>query len=156
ARTTVHEYGGGAYAVHDGSVFFSNFADQRLYRVDHPGGEPHPLTPEALAPMAFRYADADVHPSGRWLACVRERHLDGEVVSDIVAVDTAGAAEPGPLAWGHDFFSAPRFSPDGRRLAWLSWDHPRMPWDGTELWVADLADGAPQAPRLVAGGPEES
>ena len=156
ARTTVHEYGGGAYAVHGGSVFFSNFADQRLYRVDHPGGEPHPLTPEAPAPMAFRYADADVHPDGRWLACVRERHLDGEVVNDIVAVDTAGAAEPGPLAWGHDFFSAPRFSPDGRRLAWLSWDHPRMPWDGTELWVADLADGAPQAPRLVAGGPEES
>src|SRR5207248_10016837 len=63
---------------------------------------------------------------------------------------------PTPLVWGHDFFSAPRFSPDGRQLAWLSWDHPRMPWDGTELWVADIDDRTVRTPRLVAGGPDES
>ena len=143
ARTTVHEYGGGDYAVRSGTVFFSNFDDQHLYRVD-PGGAPEPLTSEEGA----RYADADVSPDGDRLACVRERHLDsGEVVNDVVMLPTDGSAPPAAVAGGHDFFSAPRFSPDGSRLAWLSWDHPRMPWDGTELWI----DGAP-----VAGGPTES
>ncbi|MDQ4133709.1 MAG: prolyl oligopeptidase family serine peptidase, partial [Actinomycetota bacterium] len=147
ARTTVHEYGGGDYSVHGGSVFFSNFDDQRLYRVD-PGEPPEPITPEAPVPGAARYADADVSPDGRRLACVRERHLDrGDVVNDVVLMPTDGSAPPTAVAQGHDFFSAPRFSPDGTRLAWLSWDHPRMPWDGTELWV----DG-----ELVAGGADES
>jgi dipeptidyl aminopeptidase/acylaminoacyl peptidase len=160
ARTTVHEYGGGAYTVQGGRVFFSNFSDQRVYRVDVAGDEPRPLTPAPPAPMATRYADADVHPGGDWLVCVRERHLDGEVVNDVVAVDAdadaAGRREPGPLAWGRDFFSAPRFSPDGRHLAWLAWDHPRMPWDGTELWVADVVGQGLGDARLVAGGPDES
>ena len=114
ARTTVHEYGGGAYTVHGGRVLFSNFNDQRMYRVDAAGEEPRPLTPEPRAPMAVRYADTDVHPGGDWMACVRERHLDGEVVNDVVALDAGVEGEPGPLAWGHDFFSAPRFSSDGR------------------------------------------
>src|SRR5204862_1601388 len=102
-------------------------------------------------------ADADVAPSGAWLVCVRERHLDGEVLNDLVTVDTDGSGEPVPVAFGCDFYSAPRISPDGGRLAWLTWDHPRMPWDGTELWVADVAaDGALSAPRRVAGGVDEA
>ena len=142
ARTTVHEYGGGAFCVSGDMVFFSNFADQRLWRADGPRA----ITPDDGA----RYADGDVSPDGSRIACVRERHLDGgEVVNDLVvlAADGSSDAKPEVVAHGHDFYAAPRFSPDGSRLAWLTWDHPRMPWDGTELEV----DG-----EVVAGGPEES
>jgi dipeptidyl aminopeptidase/acylaminoacyl peptidase len=134
ARTTVHEYGGGAFCVDGDTVYFSNFDDQRLYRADG-----HPIAPDGA-----RYADADVR--GTRLVCVRERHLDDGVVNDVVELATDGSAEPTVVAAGHDFYAAPRFGPDGR-LAWLAWDHPRMPWDGTVLEV----DGRP-----VAGGPEES
>lgn len=156
ARTTVHEYGGGSYVVHGQTLFFSNFTDQRVYRLD-PGAQPRPITPDPPAPGAYRYADGRVTPDGAWLVCARERHLEvGTVVNDLVAVPAAGG-EPRVLAEGHDFFAAPRLSPDGRRLAWLSWDHPCMPWDGTELWVCEV-DGAMElaGARLVAGGPRES
>ena len=83
ARTRVHEYGGGAWRVHDGVVFFSNWSDQRLHRLD-PGGEPVPLTPEGC-----RYADMDVAPDGTWLVAVREDHRgEGEAVNEIVRIDT--------------------------------------------------------------------
>jgi len=142
ARTTVHEYGGGAFCVHADSVFFSNFADQRLWRID-PGRRPH-----AIAPEGPRYADADVSADGTHIACVRERHLPGRVVNDIVELPCDGSQAPVVIATGHDFFAAPRYSPSGR-LAWLAWDHPRMPWDGTELWLA--GDDRP-----VTGGAGES
>ena len=89
---------------------------------------------------------------------MRERHeADGSVVNDLVSLPTDGSAEPRVIASGHDFYAAPRISADGRRVAWLSWDHPRMPWDGTELWTAELAgDGSVSGERLVAGGPDES
>ena len=89
---------------------------------------------------------------------VRERHeAGGEVVNELVSLPTDGSAEPRVIASGHDFYAAPRLSPDGRRVAWLSWDHPGMPWDGTELWTAELAaDGGVTGERLVAGGPDES
>ena len=90
------------------------------------------------------------------MICVRERHVDGDVVNDLVAVPADGG-EPQVLASGHDFYAAPRISPDGTRLAWLSWDDPDMPWDATDLWVADLtAAGGLAAERRVAGGPAES
>ena len=135
ARTTVHEYGGGAFCVSGDTVFFSNFTDQRLRTVDRP------LTPEGA-----RYADGDVSPDGAHIACVRERHLDRGVVNDLVLVPTDGSGGPTVVAEGHDFYAAPRFASDGR-LAWIAWDHPRMPWDGTVLEL----DG-----RVVAGGPDES
>ncbi len=144
ARTTVHEYGGGAFCVHGDTVYFSNFDDQRMYRVDL-GAEPRPITDEPGA----RYADADVN--GTRLVCVRERHLHDGVVNDIVEVPTDGSSLPTVVASGHDFYAAPRFGPGGR-LAWLAWDHPRMPWDGTVLEV----DGTMLDPDGVAGGPEES
>jgi dipeptidyl aminopeptidase/acylaminoacyl peptidase len=155
ARTTVHEYGGGAYAAAGGTVFFSHFPDQRLYRVD-PGQDPRPLTPEPPEPMAFRHADTQVSPDGRELVCVRERHVDGVVVNDIVLVDAVNGGEPTELVSGADFFSAPRFSADGRRLAWLCWCHPHMPWDGTELWDGEFAEDGLAGPEHIAGGPEES
>jgi len=147
---------------------------------------PRPLTPDPPAPRAVRYADGRVTPDRRLFVCVRERHLDDGVVNDLVAVPagdagpaTSGAqaaaasataaadGRPTPpdasaagqlvVASGHDFFSSPRPSPDGRLLAGLCWDHPRMPWDGTELWVAAIgADGRQATAVRLAGGPDES
>lgn len=157
ARTRVHEYGGGAWLVSRGTVYFSNYADQRLYRQD-PGGQPHPITPEPSIQAGARYADGRVTPDGRRLICVRERHHpDREPTNELVAVPTDGSAEPAVLATGADFYAAPRVSHDGRWLAWLQWDHPRMPWDGTELWSARLSEaGTLGAARRIAGGPDES
>ncbi|MBV8304983.1 MAG: S9 family peptidase [Acidimicrobiia bacterium] len=155
ARTTVHEYGGGAYAVSGETVFFSNFTDQRLFRTD-PGQEPRPITPAPPGQSTHRYADTRVSPDGRELVCVRERHMDGIVVNDIVLIDAVEGGEPTELVSGADFFSAPRFSPDGRRLAWLCWCHPHMPWDGTELWTAEFAEDGLAGAERIAGGPEES
>jgi|GEM_PF-2420 len=157
ARTLVHEYGGGA-AVFDGqTVYFSNFSDQALYRQDN-GGAPTRITPAPLTPLSQRYADGRLTPDGKILICIRERHLDdGAVVNEIVSLPTAGSDTPAVIATGYDFYSNPRISPDGKQLAWLCWNHPLMPWDGTELWVAPLETDASLGPaRQVAGGPHES
>lgn len=157
-RTRVHEYGGGAYLVAHGVVYFSNFADQRLYR-QPVGHAPQAITPE----QGFRYADAVLDTGRDRLICVREDHTAGghEPVNTIVAVSTApNAPETNGgqiLVTGHDFYAYPRLSPDGSRLCWISWNHPNMPWDSTTLWVADLqADGTLGNPTLIAGGPTES
>jgi dipeptidyl aminopeptidase/acylaminoacyl peptidase len=155
-RTRVHEYGGGSYSIHGATVFFSNFEDQRLYRQEL-AGEPVAITPTPSQPAALRYADGRVTPDGDTLFCIRERHDGREVVNEIVSLPADGSADPVVVASGADFFASPRTSPDGRRLAWLRWDHPRMPWDGTELWVAEVSDNARlEASRRVAGGPQES
>jgi dipeptidyl aminopeptidase/acylaminoacyl peptidase len=155
-RTRVHEYGGGAWLPCAEAVLFSNFSDQRLYRQE-PGGEPEPITPEPPAPAALRYADGRTTPDRDLLVCVRESHLGAEVVNELVALPTDGSAAPRVVASGRDFYSFPRISPDGTRLAWTEWDHPRMPWDGTELRVAPIErSGVLGEPRLVAGGPGES
>jgi dipeptidyl aminopeptidase/acylaminoacyl peptidase len=159
ACTRVHEYGGGAYAVHHGIVWFSNWDDQRIYRLDPGSATPRPITPDTVEPGVYRYADACVHPDGTWLVCVRERHEGDEVINDLVAIDAGRLDAPRVIASGRDFYAAPRFSPDGRRLAWICWDHPNMPWDGTELWLAGL-DGASgvalHGARRLAGGASES
>jgi len=141
----------------DATGYFSNYADQRIYRQDD-GGTPAPITPEPSDPKSVRYADGSVTSGGRSLICVRESHLEnGSVINELVVLPTDGAAAPVVIASGCDFYSNPRVSPDGKRLAWISWDHPRMPWDGTELWVAPLgADGMLGQARIVAGGAKES
>ena len=150
-RTRVHEYGGRAYAVHDGVVYFSNFTDQRLHRGE--GTTVRTLTPEGR----WFYADPVVDARRRRLVCVREDHTGaGEAVTTLVGVPLDGGAGE-VLAEGYDFYSTPRLSPDGSRLAWISWRHPQMPWDGTELWVADVAgDGTLTNHVHVAGGDSES
>lgn len=155
ARTRVHEYGGGSYAVAEGIVFAAEFADQRLYRHEPDGGR-EPITPEPHEPGGDRYADLAVG-DGR-LFCVREHHGSGlEPRNELVVVPTDGSAPPVVVASGHDFYASPRIDPDGSRLAWLTWDHPNMPWNETTLWVADLEGGAVAGePRAVAGGPGES
>ena len=153
-RTRVHEYGGGAFVVVDGMVFFSNYADQRLYRQD-PGTEPRPITPE----VDLRYADGVLDARRDRMICVREDHTvsEREAVNTLVAVGIEGCDGGEVLASGNDFYASPRISPDGTRLAWLTWNHPNMPWNGTELWVARIeADGSLGRAECLAGGIDES
>ncbi|MFC8371695.1 prolyl oligopeptidase family serine peptidase [Streptomyces sp. NPDC057239] len=168
-RSRVIEYGGRPWAgtVRDGVplVVFVNFADQRLHRYE-PGGEPRPLTPVSPVGQGLRWADPVLLPERGEVWCVLEE-FTGDGPSDVrrvlaaVPLDGSAAGDRGAvreLSDGrHRFVTGPRLAPDGRRAAWLGWDHPRMPWDGTELLVADVAaDGALRDARTVAGGPEES
>ena len=162
ARTRVHEYGGGAVLVDHGIVIFSNFADQRLYRVA-PGGAPSSV-PDAITPEApLRYADCVVDHTRNRLICVREDHSEtalaehGEAVNTIAAIALDGSETQQVLVSGNDFYATPHLSPDEHTLAWLTWRHPNMPWDGTELWIADIQpDGTLANAALVAGGENES
>jgi hypothetical protein len=179
-RSRVHEYGGGAYAVADGEIFFVNFADQRVYRIGgsasrHPPSVPGSATRDALSvplaitpPGAWRYADLVIDAPRRRLIGVREDHsiAGREPVNTVVSIpipfgesaENGDALSPGDvLVSGDDFYSTPRLSPDGSRLAWISWRHPRMPWDGTELWVAEVtAAGTLTNALRLAGGETES
>lgn len=154
-RTRVHEYGGAAYTVSEGTVYYSEFTDQRIYRLN-PGGSPEPLTP----PGAWRYADARVDPARRRLIAVREDHTiaSREAVNTLVSLPLDGAPSAGRvIVSDQDFYSNPRLSADGSRLTWLAWNHPQMPWDGTELWIGDVAsDGGIEHPQKVAGGESEA
>lgn len=152
ARTLVHEYGGGSYTVSGRVLYFANFSDQRLYR-SILGGEPRPITLEPELPRSHRYADFRVSPDRSTLASVRERHMqDGQVINELVLLDASGASVPRIAASGRDFYSNPRWSPDGSLISWLSWNHPNMPWDETELWVAGVEGGELSEPTRVAGG----
>jgi dipeptidyl aminopeptidase/acylaminoacyl peptidase len=172
ARTRVHEYGGRSWLPvpapdstagkaepgEGAALVFANFGDQRLYRLDPGAREPVPITPEPAVPAAERYADYTLAPGGTEIWCVRESHRPGGAVGRaLVAVRLDGRGEPRVLLRDGHFLAHPRISPDGRQLAYLTWAHPRMPWDGTELRVVDLAaDGSPGEPRTVLGGPAES
>ncbi len=152
-RTTVHEYGGGAFLLDGTRVYFSNFADQKVYRQEL-GGAPEPLTRSER----MRYADGVIDRGRRRILCVREDHTTSDTapVNTLASIDLETGDER-VIACGSDFYSSPRLSPDGRRLAWVTWNQPSMPWDGSELWVADLgADGSLGESRRMAGGPEES
>ena len=151
-RTRVHEYGGGAYLVRGGIVYCVNFSDQRVYRIA-PSRPPEPLTPAG----SFMYADFELDAKRNRLICVREDHGGkGEAVNTLVSFSLL-TSEFTLLTSGYDFYSTPRLSPDGSRLAWLSWRHPNMPWDGTELWVADVdANGALSNQEHIAGSETES
>jgi dipeptidyl aminopeptidase/acylaminoacyl peptidase len=155
ARTSAHEYGGGAYAVAGGVAFASRFEDQRIHRID-PEGESVAVTPEPSSPRSDRYADLAIR--WPWAIGVRERHdTEGEPANELARIDLTGSTEPEVVASGHDFYSSPRISPDGSTLAWVTWDHPNMPWDGTDLWTAPLSgDGDLGDPEHRAGGPSES
>ena len=141
ARTRVHEYGGGAILADGRTLFFSNFADGRVY-AQTPGQEPTPLTPEIPGPR-IGYADFRLDAQRARLIAVEEAHqLEGEPEARIVAISLAplsgGAPEITQLVSGADFIASPRLSPDGTLMTWLTWSHPNMPWDGTLLWVADM------------------
>lgn len=152
-RTRVHEYGGGAALAADGRVWFSNFTDNRVYRIDRDGGEPVPVSEGG----ALRWADFVLDRVHARLVGVREDHTAGDTypVNTLCALGADGSQLV--LDDGYDFYSSPRISPDGSQLAWLCWNHPRMPWEGTELWLADIAaDGSLANGRLIAGGEQEA
>ena len=152
ARTRVHEYGGGGYTVNRGTLFFSNYTDQRIYRID-PGREPRPVTPE----LPLRYADLSVDGIRNRVLCVCEDHTEPGPPTNTVAAADLETGEVTHLVAGNDFYASPRLSPDGTRLAWLTWNHPNMPWDGTELWTAPVDEtGRLGDSERVAGGPTES
>ena len=161
ARTAAHEYGGGAWWVAGRTVWFANWADQRLHRLIG-RAMPVPVSGEPVVPRGDRWADGEVGADGRWMLVVREHHPPGggpaDAVNEVVVVDTSGGLAPRALVSGPDFVSDPRVSPDGRRMSWLQWSHPDMPWDGTELCVADLrpSDIGPALahPAVVAGRPD--
>lgn len=167
ARTRVHEYGGLCYLGYDsgpneGGLIFTEFTDQRLYRLTPDDANPQPLTPEPSEAGAVRYADLVLDVAQSRVLAVRERHGDDGVTRDLVAVPIDGRAAEDEtavlvLAAGGDFLANPRLAVDRQHLAWLRWDHPNMPWDGTQLLVAGpTPDGTAGAERVVLGGVAES
>jgi dipeptidyl aminopeptidase/acylaminoacyl peptidase len=152
ARTRVHEYGGRPYALGRDAIYFSNFADQKLY--EHRSSE----APIALTPEGYRYADFELVPATGRLLAVREDHTKGgEPQNAVVALDPALRSHPGTVLFAEsDFVAYPRASPDGRRVAWIAWNHPDMPWDATTLYVADWTERGLGEVTAIAGGPRES
>jgi dipeptidyl aminopeptidase/acylaminoacyl peptidase len=156
-RNRVHEYGGASWVAAGDTIIFSNFSDNRLYRVDGAGSEPRPITPES----SFRYADLQIDVAHNRLYAIREDHTrqDREPENTMVVLDLDGPNEGGGsiVASGTDFISSPRLTEDGDRIAWITWNHPSMPWDETVLWSATITqDGGIQDAKAVAGGPKES
>jgi dipeptidyl aminopeptidase/acylaminoacyl peptidase len=154
ARSRVHEYGGGAILADRGAVYFSNDEDRQIYRVI-PGKAPEKLSNEEN----MRYADfVPDHPRKR-LILVREDHSRAgkEPVNTLAVLPLDGNGKTEVLVSGNDFYASPRLSPDRSQLTWLTWNHPNMPWDGTELWLADIReDGGLENKRRIAGGAAES
>jgi dipeptidyl aminopeptidase/acylaminoacyl peptidase len=154
ARSRVHEYGGRAYAVAGDTIYFSHFADHRIYAISN-GGEARAVTRGG----EMRYADLVIDPSRDRLIAVREDHTQAgaEPVNCLVAVALDDSGAETVLVEGCDFYASPRLSPDGDRLTWLSWNHPNMPWDGCELWLAEFDSlGRLVDKRKIAGGDAES
>lgn len=153
-RTRANEYGGAAYLVDRRTIYFSNFKDQKLYSQIQ-GHEPQELT----TAEDYFYADGIIDHKHNRLICVREDYTahHRETINTITAISLAGSECGEVLVSGHDFYSSPRLSPDGNHLVWLAWNHPNLPWDGTELWLAELnEDGLIAGSQIVAGGKNES
>jgi dipeptidyl aminopeptidase/acylaminoacyl peptidase len=163
ARNRVNEYGSGSYCVGENALWVTNLDDARIYRVAR-DGSCEPITPQLSED--HRYSDPQLTRDERWIVCQRERHvprdprrsaLPSEVFNELVIVAADGSTPPAVIASGCDFYGPARIHPDGKALAWLQWNHPNMPWDGSELLVAELGeDGSLEGPRRVAGGPAVS
>ncbi len=151
-RTLVHEYGGGDFLIRSGELFYVDLHQPGIQRLG--GKERRPLG--GTLPDA-RYADFDLSPRGRWLVGVEEEHREGQEAENRIVAFDLDAGTRRVIAAGHDFVSTPRFSPGGDRVAYLAWEHPNMPWDGTTLFVAPFGDGGETGtPRSVTGGRDES
>jgi dipeptidyl aminopeptidase/acylaminoacyl peptidase len=153
-RTRVHEYGGGAYTVRDGAIVFSEFVDNRLLLKRAPDAAPV----ELVTDPALRFSDMELDlDRERVFAIMEDQHESVLKARNLVCAVSLADGSITEIDAGHDFCSDPVLSPDGRSLAWVTWDFPQMPWDGTDLWVASIgADGSVAEPRHVAGGRDES
>ncbi|MDJ0599665.1 MAG: S9 family peptidase [Crocosphaera sp.] len=152
-RSCVHEYGGGSFLVSNGVVYFVNYQDQRLYQ-QLPHQDPKPLTPENQC----RYADFVLDSSNNRLisVCEDHSHTDRECQNKIISIEFK-TGQIITLIEGDDFYSSPRLSPDGKQLAWISWNHPNMPWDGTKLWLGNIeSDGSLKDIKWIAGDINEA
>lgn len=153
--TRVYEYGGGGYDTLEGCVFFSNFDDMRIYELK---SDSSPKAVTTNTPR-YRYADLTVDEGRKGIFCIREDHdpLSSQVVNTLVTIPLETPSEGTVIASGNDFYLSPKLSPDGSTLAWITWNFPNMPWDGTELWKAKVnSDGALEGKVMIAGGPDES
>lgn len=148
-RTRVHEYGGGAWLLHDGALFFSNFEDQQLYK--QPLNEKQPV--QLTHSPGLRFADGIIDSRfNRMIMVIEDHNFEGEAENKLAAIDLV-TGDVSTIAMGHDFFASPTISPDGRQLSWITWDHPDMPWDETILWLASINDsGELDNIRQVSGG----
>ena len=155
-RTTVHEYGGGAWWAAGGVAWYVEHGDQRIRQI-RPGEPATVLSPEPDAPKALRYADFRPTPDGRWLIGVGERHVNGEREprNTVFALATDGSERLVTLVEGADFYGSPRVSPNGGQLAWIEWNHPNMPWEDTTLRVATLHVGTGGGPGATDGIDDE-
>jgi dipeptidyl aminopeptidase/acylaminoacyl peptidase len=155
-RSRVHEYGGAAYTVVDGRVYFSNHSDNCLYTQDLTGETPQ-VARQLTHDKTKRYADLVVDSHRQRLICVQEEHdsADFEPLNTIVSISLTKPKDVWVLVGGCDFYATPRLSPDGTRLSWLSWNHPNLPWNGTNLQIATVNNGYLSAPTLIAGGSHE-
>ncbi|XP_052057887.1 uncharacterized protein LOC127698463 isoform X4 [Mytilus californianus] len=160
ARTRVHEYGGGAFFVNNKVVYFSNYKDQQMYSQSSPDEAPQLIT---KGEKTWRYADGSFNAKTSKIYCVREDHsvveskTAKEPVNTVVTIDPV-TKQQFVLAEGADFYSSPRVSPDGKKIAWVQWNHPNMPWDSTELWTGDLsaAGDAVSNPKKIVSGTDIS
>ncbi|MEM8778395.1 MAG: prolyl oligopeptidase family serine peptidase, partial [Cyanobacteria bacterium P01_G01_bin.49] len=151
-RTRVHEYGGGSFLVVNGVIYFVNFQDQRIYH-QFPNEDPKPLTIK----NQLRYADFILDSDHHRLISVSEDHNSEEEPQNCLISININTGEIHPLVSGDDFYSSPRLNPDGTKLAWISWNHPNMPWDETKLWLATVQeDGSLTDIKCIAGGNNES
>ncbi|HTC70615.1 MAG TPA: S9 family peptidase, partial [Acidothermaceae bacterium] len=163
ARTRVHEYGGACWLPLPDGLLFTEWGDQRLYRITD-AGDPRPLTPAPSQPAGLRYADPTMSPDGKEVWCVREEYTGtgpSDVTRAIVGVPLDGsaaddAAKVRIIVSGSQFLAYPTPSPDGGQLAWIAWNHPDMPWDSTQLRVGAIEAGTVQSWRTVLGGEHES
>ena len=150
-RSRVHEYGGGAFVVSEGNIYFVNNQDQQIYKQEK-GNQPQAGV--ITARKNCRYADLQYDKKHEQLICIEEDHSnDKEVINRLVAISLSGEYKITVLASGRDFYASPSLNPECNQLAWLSWDHPDMPWESSKLWCAGLSEnGSIGEPRLVAGG----
>lgn len=163
SQSKVHEYGGGSYAVHGDDVYFVLADDQRIYHLSIQASIDGKAEPQAITPDdGRRYADLKVDAARNALIAVCEEHTDGGangVANYLVSISLEAAHSIQTLHSGHDFYSNPEISPDGKHLSFLTWDHPNLPWDNTQLWCISLNDETPSVvgdARLIAGNGDES
>lgn len=148
-RTTVHEYGGKCFLGYKETVYFVNYQDQDIYKITK-----EKVVSRITQEPSLRFADFTITEDA--LYAVAEKH-HGNLVENMLVRVSLNTSHIEVITRGYDFYAAPRISPDNHTLAWFCWNHPNMPWDGSELWMAKLSsEGILSCPKCIAGGPEEA